>query len=393
MTKLLTISVPYTFVRSGYFYFSRRVPSDLQAHYSCPRIVVALNTQSKQQAKTLAQAAAASLDVYWAKLRLARSEIIGQHLVRSGTDLEQSSLHTVSTVSPKLSEALDLYLSLKGVGRPVSFEAAARRACGYVFEVAGDKALLDYRRTDALSLRDWLKARGQAGSSITRNFSSIKAVFNFACSEWAIEAKNPFVGVFHDRTAGVVSRSPIPLISIRHVQKACFEIDDDLRWLVALVADTGLRLAEAAGLSKEDFQGLGTSLPYIRLVKHPWRNLKTDSSERLVPLTGSALWAAQRLLQADNAAHFAFPRYNRQETTSANAASAALNKWMKAYVPEGCTMHGFRHSMRDRLRAVECPTEIADQLGGWTAGSVGQGYGTGYPLEILHKWIEKAVER
>jgi integrase len=31
------------------------------------------------------------------------------------------------------------------------------------------------------------------------------------------------------------------------------QIDDDIRWLVALVSDTGMRLAEAAGLSLSDF--------------------------------------------------------------------------------------------------------------------------------------------
>ena len=31
--------------------------------------------------------------------------------------------------------------------------------------------------------------------------------------------------------------------------------------------------------------------------------------------------------------------------------------------------------LRDRLRAVECPSKIIDQLGGWSLKSVGQGYG------------------
>ena len=39
---MLTNSTPYTFVRGGYFYYSRRVPSDLTDHYSYPRIVKAL---------------------------------------------------------------------------------------------------------------------------------------------------------------------------------------------------------------------------------------------------------------------------------------------------------------------------------------------------------------
>ena len=34
-----TKSIPYTFIRGGYFYFSRRVPSDLRHHYNSPRVV------------------------------------------------------------------------------------------------------------------------------------------------------------------------------------------------------------------------------------------------------------------------------------------------------------------------------------------------------------------
>ena len=36
--------------------------------------------------------------------------------------------------------------------------------------------------------------------------------------------------------------------------------------------------------------------------------------------------------------------------------------------------------MRDRLRAVQCPADITDQIGGWTIDGVGQGYGSGYPV-------------
>ena len=52
-------------------------------------------------------------------------------------------------------------------------------------------------------------------------------------------------------------------------------------------------------------------------------------------------------------------------------------------------IHSFRHSFRDRLRAVECPSEIIDQLGGWSLKSVGQGYGSSFELEVLIKWITK----
>ena len=41
-----------------------------------------------------------------------------------------------------------------------------------------------------------------------------------------------------------------------------------------------------------------------------------------------------------------------------------------------------------RLRAVEAPTDMIDQLGGWALKSVGQGYGDGYDLELLVRYIK-----
>ena len=159
---------------------------------------------------------------------------------------------------------------------------------------------------------------------------------------------------------------------------------------VALVSDTEMRLAEAAGLSMSDFNLQG-DISFVEVRKHPWRSLKTSASARVIPLSGMALWAAQRILQQADTLHYAFPRYNRGSRTSANSASAAINKWLKNHVPKGCTMHSFRHSMRDRLSAVQCPSDIADQIGGWATEGVGQDYGSGYPIDVLSEWMGKTV--
>jgi hypothetical protein len=53
--------------------------------------------------------------------------------------------------------------------------------------------------------------------------------------------RNPFVGVYHDRQAGILVRKPIPLDAIKVLQSECLSIDDDMRWLIALISDTGMR--------------------------------------------------------------------------------------------------------------------------------------------------------
>lgn len=386
------ISVPFSFNKNGIYYFERRVPRDLLKHYSSSKIAYSLRTRSASVAASRASRAAQQLDEYWYHLRIREVDLPGKHLLRmaqSGQVATAEALTSATnTACIKLSEAVAIYLRLKGQGRPATFQRAAERSCGYVIDVCGDREVTAYTKADANAFRDELLERGLAGSSITRVFGTVRSVINFAASEIGIEISNPFGKVYYDRNARVESRVPLPLDEIRSLQAECYKLDDDLRWLVALVSDTGMRLAEATGLLKGDLM-LIDPIPHVVIREHPWRRLKTAGSARLVPLVGAALWAAQRLHGRVTDGDFAFPRYNKGEQTNANSASAALNKWLKSHVQSKGTMHSFRHSMRDRLRAVECPADIVDQIGGWQTEGVGQSYGSGYPLEVLAKWLAR----
>ncbi len=55
-------------------------------------------------------------------------------------------------------------------------------------------------------------------------------------------------------------------------------------------------------------------------------------------------------------------------------------------------VYSFNHSTRDRLRAVECPKEIIDQIGGWSSSDIGESYGDGFPLDRLYRWLGKIAE-
>ena len=65
-------------------------------------------------------------------------------------------------------------------------------------------------------------------------------------------------------------RECIPTVTVKHIQYLCGEYDDDLRWLVTLLSDTGIRLGEGVGLLKSDIN-LNSEIPHIRLIPHPWR--------------------------------------------------------------------------------------------------------------------------
>ena len=50
-------------------------------------------------------------------------------------------------------------------------------------------------------------------------------------------------------------------------------------------------------------------------------------------------------------------------------------------------MQSLGHSIRDRLRAIKCPSDVIDQIGGWATEGAGQGYGERYDLKVCMKWM------
>ena len=301
--------------------------------------------------------------------------------------LVSATINQRNDLSIKFTEAARLYLEIKGKNRGVTFEKSVQRATRYIINSIGDKDLASYTRTNANSSRDYLLEKELVGSSITRVLTIVKAIFNCANSENGLNLKNHFSGLQYDRFERVGGREPISIDDIRVIQKRCKEIDDDLRWLVALISDTGMRLAEATGLLVEDIR-LDSEVPFVLVQSHPWRPLKTKGSKRYIPLVGKALWSAKRIKEMSQS-KFAFPRYNMTSFTNTSTASASLNKWLRSEVFSEYTMHSFRHSLRDRLRYVACPSEITDQIGGWSNKTVGQSYGNGYRLCDLNTWMQK----
>ena len=376
---MYTKSPHYLYRRNGTYYFSRQVPSDLQTRFNKNRVVISLRTPSEQKAINSANKLADRLETYWNTLRLELFHT--KELKLSFLDNEK-----VKSEKLKLSEALDVYIKLKGKGKDKLFYQTAKRNVSYTIECFGNVDINSLKPIDAGKYRDFLFNKGLSTSSVRRVFSSINAVINISINEIGINMINPFSGTFIPDDNKKKTRLPIPIENIRNIQAEYKNLDDDNRWLIALISDTGMRLSEATGLLSGDIV-LDATIPHISLVNHPWRRLKTKGSNRVIPLIGSSLWAAKRVLEANST--YAFPRYTNETKCNANSASNGLNKWLKPRIPNDCVIHSFRHSLRDRLRAVQCPSDIVDAIGGWSTSGVGQTYGSGYNLDIKHKWMKK----
>ena len=367
--------------RDNQFYYVRHIPSDLTHHYSVQRICFSLKTKSDSTAVRFSKSITQRLDDYWFGMRLKNMNVPAGDKIKLDGAINDDE-------TPKISDALDLYLRLKGVGKDKVFFRTAKRNIRYVIKVLGNKSLKSYSSSDGGKFRDWLLEEGMSVNTVKRVFSSIRSIINIAISEYGLDCSNGFARTYFPNDNIIHIRKPLPIDKIKLVHKLCKEYNDDLRWLVALLSDTGMRLGEGVGLLKSDIN-LDCEIPHINLVPHPWRRLKTKGSQRCIPLIGASLWACERILEHNNDSIYAFPRYTSVSICNANSASAALNKWMKEKLSDSYVIHGFRHSMRDRLRAVECPSDIIDKIGGWITAGVGQSYGQGFPLEVISKWMNK----
>ena len=378
---LTYISKDYLTNRNGIYYFQRRIPMDVRNHYNSHAIACSLKTRSRRIALRAASSLSMQLEEYWMTLRI--NQLTSIHCQK----LKTSPDRAISGVS--FMDAKDLYLKLKGQGKTESFATYTERNVDYVLEAIGNKDLMDYEPSDGGVFRDWLTEKGLASSSVKRVFSTIRAITNLAIAEHGLDMRSPFANVYFPELDDIKERLPVSPHDIKLIQRHCRETNDEMRWLLALISDTGMRLAEAAGLALNDIV-LDSEIPHINLKPNESRRLKTKQSSRKIPLIGLSLWAAQQV-KSEFSGTYAFPRYTKGGRCNANSASAALNKWVKQIATQPVSLHSFRHSLTDRLRAVQCPRDIIDAIGGWTAGSIGEKYGQGYKLDVLHEWMLKLV--
>jgi len=153
-------------------------------------------------------------------------------------------------------------------------------------------------------------------------------------------------------------------------------LNEDARFIIYLLADTGLRPSEAVNLQAHAIH-LDAPIPYVEILPDG-RVLKTEDSRREVPLVGAAL-AAMRMRPNG------FPSY-RDKSSS---LSALVNKYFRLHdlrPSEHHTLYSLRHSFKDRLVAAEAPDSLIDSLMGHRTGK--PKYGKGPPLELKLKFLE-----
>jgi integrase len=442
--SIFKVSIRYVYPRGDTYYYQRKIPLDLLERYGGTQLIkVNLKTNDLKQVAKQVAALNKQYEAMWASLRanhnlrplsvreaaiklLAKHELKprqatneelnidlfiaslqrkqeayaqGDEEVHHSADLEEFlDPHEVEALrllneTPKfrLSDALEVYLSGHQKKNDEKFRVYVSRVWNKLIAVLGDREFEQVTRADANEFVSRGIAEGSKTTTIERQVSTIRAVFNVAIIEREITKVNPFLRLRiaelgHDSKA----RTPFNKDQLLLLIPECKKRNDDVRWLLGLQIDLGLRLAEATGLALEDLH-LNEAIPYVSIRPHPWRPLKNDSSKRDIPLVGVSLWAAQQIVQAAVKGQlYAFPRYTNGTECKANNASATLNKWIRS-LGINRTTHELRHTIRDRLRQAGAPKDIQDAVGGWGKEDIGDKYGLGYGLGQLKGWLDKIV--
>ena len=239
-------------------------------------------------------------------------------------------------------------------------------------------------RQDANDLRDHLLSRVSANSAV-RMLGVVRTAINHAIVEHSLNIPNVFTNL-RIKGAGASKLDRLPLSDTQVVHLETAYSNDTTAWaLFVCLRDTGCRVSEIAGLRIKDCD---TDKGCLTISPTPWRTLKTNNSQRSVPLSPEAIKALEEVSQGKDPEAPLFPRYAKER--GGDNCSAMLMKRLRTIITDKkLTMHSLRHRMKDKLRNTGCPEAISMAILGHGSNTVAANYGSGYALDVMREYMKR----
>jgi integrase len=230
------------------------------------------------------------------------------------------------------------------------------------------KPLKDATRDDGRKLVAYFEGQKLKSATIQKKLAWPTAAVNLAIKEGRLRF-NPFASIVPKRD-DKQKRLPLSEADIKNVKSNLDRLDKGDQLLFRLLACTGMRLSEAFELEDELKE---RSCRYVIVGK------KTEQSERRVPLPAGVLPYVPKTIKG------------RLFEGGAPAASKRLNRFLNdcGIADARKVVHSLRHRAQDRLRAAGCPEDVRWAILGHEERTVAEGYGEGFPVPILRRWIDK----
>jgi integrase len=235
-------------------------------------------------------------------------------------------------------------------------------------QLTDGKPLKDATRDDGRKVVQHFERQGLRSATIQKKITWLNAAVNLAIKESKLTF-NPFSSIVPKRD-DKQKRLPLSEDDIKNAKRNLGQLGESDQLLFRLLAATGMRLSEAFEIDGEMKE---RGCRYVIIGK------KTPQSHRRVPLPAAALPYLPKAIHG--------PLF----VGGAPAASKRLNKFIRriGIVDKGKVLHSLRHRAQDRLRAAGCPVDYRWALLGHEEETVAEGYGLGFPVPMLKKWIDK----
>jgi integrase len=252
------------------------------------------------------------------------------------------------------------------------FEREARNVWALYKRLTNSKPLKDADRNDGRKLVTHFEIEGLKSATIAKKVGWLTAACNLAIKEGRLKF-NPFASIVPKRD-DKQRRLPLTDADMKEVKRNLAQLSESDQLLVRLLGSTGMRLSEAFEIEAE---GKEKGCRYVIVGK------KTEQSLRRVPLPAAVLQFVPKTITSP-----LFPRTTRDPP---DAASKRLARFLDdcGIVDPRKVTHSLRHRAQDRLRAAGCPEDIRWAILGHEEETIAAGYGEGFPVPLLRKWIDK----
>lgn len=213
-------------------------------------------------------------------------------------------------------------------------------------------------------------------NSANRRMKHVAGMYSKLRSFHQIDQRNPFEAIhFPDGEDKKREAYSTDFIQNRFLADGIFDdLNEEARHYIFLMIETGIRPSEACGLDKKTIH-LHADIPHVSVTTEN-RDTKTKGSIRQIPLLGVALDAMKRHPNG-------FSRYFDNPNSLTTLIGQALKARNLKPTPYH-TLYSLRHSLMDRLRNVDAPSTVQEDLAGHK-----HMYGEGTDLLIRHKWLSK----
>jgi integrase len=322
---------------------------------------------------------------------LARVEAIPVSKGKPMPTVAAALLGAVKDPGLRVSNTLELFWELTKADMIGKSEDQIRRARNPVIKavrnfiaVVGDKPIAEINRDDMLDFRQWwserLETEDLSAGSANKDLTHFGKVLRRVNELKRLSLDLPLEGLAFRSVEGD-RRPPFSTDWIRSkilAPGALAGMNTEARCILLGMINTGYRPSEGAALLPHHIK-LDTAVPHIEILPEG-RQIKTRSSNRVIPLAGVSLEAMRECRGG-------FPRYRDKP-----GLSATINNYLrenKLMETKDHVLYSLRHSFEDRLLAAGVDERIRRDLMGHSLGR--ERYGAGASLEQALGMVQRVA--